>query len=159
MNQFLKGSKTTPLFMGSRGVLDMYKRLHGFKKNGKAFAPLDITAFDHTPTKMVIFLIILTMYDEVTKRGDWDKAPDWWGEIWSAMLNSLFNDDSRVELVHDGVTRLSVKWDSGWPSGLEWTAIFDTILNYAMMYSAQKYAVRYLGKDQLLYGGTKETTH
>lgn len=114
----LKGSRSSPLFLGLQGneMLDMNicERLPmGIN------CPLDQGSFDNNQSKPTILIALIAIYDVVIS-----KLSEEYKQVWEAMWDSVIHPESRVI-----VGNHNMPWNNGLPSGWRWTGLIGTLLN------------------------------
>jgi len=120
----LAGNKFSSLFAGAHGNEEIDLRLIELTANRGWFkVPLDQSSFDQHQSKLTIAAVLLAMLSVMTRWG----APPEYFRVFEAMMDSLFV--SGADVIIDG--KVLGPWRNGVPSGWRWTALLDTLLNYA----------------------------
>lgn len=141
----LQGHPSTPLFMSLRQRIEMLRYM-----SARCFAdvwkmPLDQSKFDHYVTLWEVKAAMIAIRDFIVRHA----SLEWQAElvpVWKALYAELFTGKVNIfvprnpENEREGGTY--VEWVNGMPSGLRWTALFDTMINAATYYAVQKVASR-----------------
>jgi hypothetical protein len=117
-----KGSEISSLFCGNKYLMNKWSTISQSCSNQNWKVPLDQSEFDHQITSDMIFILI-----EETK----NVVPKEEHEVLDAMWYGIKNGEVKI------TDEIVIKWEKGVLSGWRWTALWDTICNYAELQMAK----------------------
>lgn len=134
----LKRHPNTTLFYEKDQFVDMWKRL---QPDGTVRVPLDQTHFDWQQNKRMLGVFFDSLDSLCQARG----APPDVIQCLQLLRGSIVDLKSFVE-----VGRRLIKVDKGVLSGWRWTALMDTVFNWAVMYCARQLVKKRIGYDPVI---------
>jgi hypothetical protein len=91
--------------------------------------PIDQSHFDHHATAEMIYISMLSILEICPDGSDVQKAMQ-------QIIENIFDVDAEATFDAGG-SKLKVSWRNGVPSGWRWTALIDTMINYAQFETAK----------------------
>lgn len=133
MQRTLQSCKVSTLFMNNEQYMELFSKLNDYHTSGMVNLDIDQDSFDHQISKRMVLIII------------------------RALIKLAYASDPRPEILFVGQQLLSdfqqmyiqmpdgssLQWNNGVASGWRWTALIDTIVNYAESFMVQQLNTRY----------------